>query len=148
MALAAISVCVQIERPCLDWRCKFVLRMCSDGEVFESKGVRIKRYYCTSNLPLIVKLIGLSIVLCGQIFILSLRPLIQELMLSMLFLTDYRKVTWASRVSAQYTHQVYTLRLPELRLSGASISGFLSHAHGLIFAAEGEMLDFFLYSVG
>ena len=31
---------------CSDWRTKFVHQMCSDCEVFESKGVRKKRYHC------------------------------------------------------------------------------------------------------
>ena len=37
---------VRIQKLLSDWRSKFVRQMCSDWEVFESKGVRIKRYHC------------------------------------------------------------------------------------------------------
>ena len=48
-ASAATCVCVRIERPRSDWRSKLVRQMCSDWEVFESKGVQIKRYDCTMS---------------------------------------------------------------------------------------------------
>lgn len=52
------------------------------------------------------------------------------------------KILGASRVPAQHAHQVHSLRFPELRLPGAGISSFLSHAHGPIFPTEGEEADF------
>ena len=45
-ASAAMCVCVKIERPRSDWRSKFVCQMFSDWELFESKGVQIKRHHC------------------------------------------------------------------------------------------------------
>ena len=39
---------VRIEKLHPDCRSKFVDQLCSDWEVFESKGVGIKRYQCTS----------------------------------------------------------------------------------------------------
>ena len=40
-ASATTCVCVRVERPCSDWRSKFIRQMCSDWELFESKGVQI-----------------------------------------------------------------------------------------------------------
>ena len=48
-ALATTCFCVRIVRLRSDSRSKFFRQMCSDWEVFKSKGVQIKRYHCISN---------------------------------------------------------------------------------------------------
>ena len=49
-----------IEKLRSDWRSKFVRQMCSDLEVFESKGVRIKRHHCIYiySIPSIIAVNG------------------------------------------------------------------------------------------
>ena len=53
VASATTCFCVRTERPRSDWSSKFVRQMCSDWEVFESKGVGIKRYHCMSSFTII-----------------------------------------------------------------------------------------------
>ena len=46
-ASAATCVCVRIERPCLDWRAKFVRQMCSGQRVFEPRGTTVYKFIMT-----------------------------------------------------------------------------------------------------